>query len=71
MKTLLGVIAAAAVGGIIGYSQVLCPGGTCAITGSWYGGAVFGGLFAAAFLTSRPRSPEASPSEPDDANAPK
>ena len=34
----------AAVGGLIGFSGVLCPDGSCAITGSWYGGATVGGL---------------------------
>lgn len=33
----------ALVGGAIGASQVLCPDGSCQITGSWYGGAVIGG----------------------------
>jgi hypothetical protein len=45
MRQLIGAIIGAAIGGILGYTQVLCPGGTCAITGSWYGGALFGGMF--------------------------
>ena len=46
MKKLVAWIAiGAALGGSIGYSQLLCPDGSCQITGSWYGGAVIGGWF--------------------------
>lgn len=31
-------------GGVLGYTQVLCPDGQCAISGSWYGGALLGGV---------------------------
>lgn len=41
----IGLIAAfAAIGALIGYTQVLCPDGSCAITGSWPGGATIGGV---------------------------
>ena len=42
------IAAAALIGGafgtVLGYSQVFCPDGQCALTGSWYGGALLGGL---------------------------
>lgn len=38
------ILAGAALGGALGYFQVFCPTGECALTGSWYGGAVIGGL---------------------------
>lgn len=38
------VLGFAAIGAVIGYTQVLCPTGTCAITGSWPGGATIGGV---------------------------
>lgn len=34
----------AGLGALIGYSQVLCPDGSCAMTGSWPGGAAIGGV---------------------------
>ena len=43
-KTILLIAAFAIVGGIIGYSQIFCPGGQCVITGSWPGGAAIGGM---------------------------
>ncbi len=42
------LIGGAAVGGLVGWSGVLCPNGACAITGSWMGGAAFGGLIGLA-----------------------
>ena len=44
MKTLLGILIGAGIGAAIGYSQLLCPAGQCALTGSWYGGAAIGGM---------------------------
>lgn len=44
MKRLITILAGAGIGAAIGYSQLLCPGGQCALTGSWYGGAFLGGL---------------------------
>ena len=47
----IGMSVGAAVGGVVGYAQWLCPDGSCAITGSWYGGALVGG-FVGTFLAS-------------------
>lgn len=49
MRLWIGLIIGAIAGGFVGYSQVFCPDGTCAVTGSWYGGAVLGG-FGGTFL---------------------
>lgn len=46
MKLLLVVLAGSAIGGFVGGSRLLCPDGSCAITGSWYGGAIIGGCLA-------------------------
>jgi len=43
MRIWLGLLLGAIIGGGIGYAQWLCPGGSCAITGSWFGGALVGG----------------------------
>jgi len=40
----LWLIAGALVGGILGWSGVLCGNGTCSLTGSLSGGVMFGGL---------------------------
>lgn len=52
MKLTMFILAGAVVGGLVGASQVLCPDGSCMITGSWFGGGTVGGLlgFAAAGL---------------------
>lgn len=44
LKLMLFTIPLAVVGGAIGFSGLLCPDGSCTITGSWYGGATVGGL---------------------------
>ena len=44
MKTIGGIAFFAAIGGAVGYSKILCAGGECAITGTPYGGAFFGGM---------------------------
>ena len=44
VKKVLGILIGAAAGAALGFSQVLCPDGQCALTGSWYGGAFLGGL---------------------------
>ena len=44
MRMILGLAIGGVVGAAIGHWGFLCPGGTCPITGSWYGGGVFGGL---------------------------
>jgi len=42
------LIGGATVSGLIGWSGILCADGACAITGSWTGSAVFGGLIGLA-----------------------
>jgi len=56
-----GAAVGAVVGAGVGFSGVLCPDGSCAITGTWFGGAAMGGAmgFAAAgvlplFFTRKP-----------------
>jgi len=44
MKWMLTVAALAGLGAVVGYMQWLCPDGSCALTGSWWGGATVGGL---------------------------
>jgi len=44
LKKLVVILIGAGIGAAIGYSQIFCPGGQCALTGSWYGGAAIGGL---------------------------
>jgi len=51
-KTLAGIGLFAAAGAAIGYSKILCAGGECAITGTPYGGAVFGGMLGLAVMSS-------------------
>lgn len=51
LKTLAGIGLFALVGGAVGYSQILCGDGGCAITGSPYGGAVFGGVLGMAVMS--------------------
>ena len=41
---LLLIVLGATIGAVIGHTQVLCQDGACAMTGSWYGGALTGGL---------------------------
>ena len=51
-KTLAGIGLFAAAGAAVGYSKILCAGGECQITGTPYGGAIFGGLFGLAVMSS-------------------
>lgn len=51
IKTLAGIGLFAAGGAAIGYSQVLCFNGQCAITGTPYGGALFGGMIGLALMS--------------------
>lgn len=44
MRQLVGVAIGGVAGGLLGYYHVLCPGGTCPLTGTWIGGALLGGL---------------------------
>lgn len=46
MNLVLITAAGAALGALVGGSQVLCPDGSCALTGSWYGGGLIGGCLA-------------------------
>ncbi|MEM6260003.1 MAG: DUF6132 family protein [Planctomycetota bacterium] len=52
IKTIAGTVLFAATGAAIGYSQVLCPDGQCSITGTPYGGALFGGVLGLAVMSS-------------------
>lgn len=52
IKTIAGVSLFALAGAAIGYSKVLCAGGECAITGTPYGGALFGGVLGLAVMSS-------------------
>ena len=66
MKLFLFIAAGALVGGLVGFSQIMCPDGSCMITGSWFGGGTVGGLlgFAAAGLLPGRIDPATLP-EPD------
>ncbi|MFK7790262.1 MAG: DUF6132 family protein [Phycisphaeraceae bacterium] len=52
IKTIAGIALFALAGGAIGYSQVFCANGECAITGTPYGGALFGGVLGLAVMSS-------------------
>lgn len=52
LKTIAGISLFALAGAGVGYSKVLCAGGGCAITGTHYGGALFGGLLGLAVMSS-------------------
>ncbi|MGB0768167.1 MAG: DUF6132 family protein, partial [Phycisphaeraceae bacterium] len=67
IKTLAGIGLFAAAGAAIGYSKILCAGGECAITGTPYGGAVFGGMLGLAVMSSF-NSP--APAQPDQSQPP-
>ena len=45
MKTIVGILIGGVLGGVIGYSGILCPSGACPLTASWYSGALLGGIF--------------------------
>ena len=49
MKQILAILIGAGLGATIGYSQIFCPDGTCPLVGSWYGGAVIGGMVGLMF----------------------
>ena len=65
IKTIAGISLFALAGGAIGYSKVLCATGECAITGTPYGGALFGGVLGLAVMSSF-GSGLPTPPEPDD-----
>jgi uncharacterized protein YcfJ len=52
IKTIAGIALFALAGGAIGYSKILCANGECAITGTPYGGALFGGVLGLAVMSS-------------------
>jgi len=56
-----------AIGGVVGFTKILCSDGTCAITGSWYGGASMG-LFVGLALNSALdlRGPRNTAKSPED-----
>lgn len=66
IKTLAGIALFALAGGAIGYSQVLCPNGGCDITGTPYGGALFGGFLGLAIMSSLGGSLPTGPSDNSD-----
>lgn len=67
LKTLLGTALFAIAGAAIGYSQILCAGGECAITGTPAGGAIFGGFIGLAVMSSfKTPLPTQTDSEPSD-----
>lgn len=51
IKTIAGIGLFAAAGAAIGYSKILCAGGECALTGTPYGGALFGGVLGMAVMS--------------------
>lgn len=65
-----GAMVGSVVGAGVGFSQLLCPDGGCAITGTWFGGAAMGGAmgFAAVgmlpiFVKADPPGDEEPPSD--------
>lgn len=72
IKTIAGTVLFAATGAAIGYSQILCPDGQCSITGTPYGGALFGGVLGLAVMSSLGSTPAdpTPPREDDDPPAP-
>lgn len=70
LKTLAAVGLFAAIGAAVGYSKILCAGGECAMTGTPYGGAFFGGLLGFAIMAgvntqSQNQSPTSEPGDED------
>jgi len=49
VRSIIIIAVCAAAGAAIGYSQVLCPNGQCALTGSWQGGALLGAVIGLLF----------------------
>ena len=72
IKTIAGIGLFALAGGAVGYSQILCADGGCAITGTPYGGAFFGGMLGLAVMSGLnnrvdggAQTPKDEPSEPE------
>ena len=61
IKTLAGMAVFAAIGAAVGYSKILCAGGECAITGTPYGGAFFGGMIGLVVMNGINASPLQAP----------
>jgi len=62
MKIIALTVAGAVAGALIGAWGILCPDGSCIITGSWFGGGTTGGLLgyaAAGLIPARYDEPEA------------
>ncbi len=72
MRRILGLVLGAVAGGVLGYSQVLCPGGTCPLTGSWLGGALLGGALGLLIAGGCPacKTTTCRPPEPKNAEPP-
>lgn len=72
IKTIAGISLFALAGGAIGYSQILCMNGQCSITGTPYGGAIFGGVLGLAVMSSIGNKPfdTPPPSEDDEPKTP-
>lgn len=68
IKTIAGVSLFALAGAAIGYSQVLCPDGQCSITGTPYGGAIFGGVLGLAVMSSLGNSFTVGSSDQDESS---
>ncbi len=49
VRSLMIIAVCAGIGAALGYSQILCPNGQCALTGSWQGGALLGGVIGMMF----------------------
>lgn len=72
MKLAIGIGLGVAVGALVGWSGLLCPDGSCAVTGTPYGGGFLGGLLGLAlassmdsFKTPKPDSTDDSPNSSD------
>ena len=70
IKTIAGVTLFALAGAAIGYSQVLCPDGSCSITGTPYGGALFGSVLGLAVMSSIGNKSYDPPQKQDDEQKP-
>lgn len=54
MRILIGLAIGITAGALLGYSQILCPTGTCILTGTWYGGAMTGAVLSLIFTSGCP-----------------
>lgn len=66
IKTIAGISLFALAGGAIGYSKILCAGGECSITGTSYGGALFGSILGLAVMSSLNQKPQSPPPSEND-----